>query len=161
MGCVKGIALVVLAVMLAVGALGCGVVVPVETQRRMPPVMEPVVDDVFLTVKYGTVSDGGATFVLTNLSRDYTFEYSSVYHLQRYEEGGWVSLPSETDRFDILVPRSLGPMSEAELTFEWGQDYGMLPPGEYRVGAWVGRRLAGASFEEDPVGIDLYARFSL
>ena len=157
----KRIALVALAVVLAVGTLGCGDVEPVETRRQIPPVTESAADDVYLTVEYGSVSSNGAVLVLTNLSHDYTFRYDHNYRLERFEEGGWISLHSDMAFADGLVSYQLDPLSEEVITAQWDRTYGALPSGEYRVVLRVGRCPAGADYEVESVGLDLYARFSL
>ncbi len=91
--------------------------------------------------KFGAenVSTTGATLVI-EASIPYggktiasgTVESGNQYFLERLEDGLWVTVPPETDRFQNIEPRKLA--AGDRQTINWEANYGQLKGGFYRIG---------------------------
>lgn len=86
--------------------------------------------DVTMSIKKGTLTNKGATIVLTNES-DKDYEYGSPYEIEVKKNGKWHKINAELD-FD-LPAFILKAGEKVELELDWENGYGSLPKGTYRI----------------------------
>ncbi len=91
--------------------------------------------------KFGAenASTTGATLVIEasipyggNTIASGTVESGNQYFLERLEDGLWVTVPLETDRFQNIEPRKL--VAGDRQSINWEANYGQLKGGFYRIG---------------------------
>ena len=82
-----------------------------------------------LTLKNGTLTPTGATFILKNAGRDVVY-YGSKYFLQILLDKKWFNIEEYTDW--TLELYHLSPGEETEIPVDWSNYYGELPYGNYR-----------------------------
>ncbi len=91
-------------------------------------------DNFLATIGEGTLTKAQAKIILSNKT-DHKYTYSPTIEIERYDEesGEWQAVepiiePKWSDEvFEITKDE------EAELMFAWGQVYGELPDGRYRI----------------------------
>ena len=86
--------------------------------------------DVTMSIKKGTLTNNGATIVLTNES-DKDYEYGSPYEIEVKKDGKWHKINAELN-FD-LPAFILKAGENVELELDWENGYGLLPKGTYRI----------------------------
>lgn len=82
-----------------------------------------------LTLKKGTLTPAGATFIYKNEGKDIVY-FGLRYFLQTQLNEKWFNMVSNT--FWTLELIHLNPGEEIELHTDWSNYYGELPPGNYR-----------------------------
>jgi len=86
--------------------------------------------DVSLTIKDGTLTNTGATLILTNNS-DKNFHYGNPYEIEIKKDGKWYKINVE---LDFTLPALHLPSKESkEIELNWEQAYGKLAEGTYRI----------------------------
>ena len=89
-------------------------------------------NDIRLTVKDGTLTPTGATFLLTNASTDDAY-FGSEFELQKKESDGWHYLLYQEDNVGwTAMEYFLRAGSTVEIERQWGTLYGTLSSGTYR-----------------------------
>ncbi|MCF0150100.1 MAG: copper amine oxidase N-terminal domain-containing protein [Firmicutes bacterium] len=87
---------------------------------------------VSLTLKGGSLTAGGAGFVLHNDSdRDYWF--SEEYFIEQLTGDAWKRVEPKDDLLFLMSVFRLQPGAIEEFTVHWVDGYGLLPPGTYRL----------------------------
>lgn len=82
-----------------------------------------------LTLKNGTLTPTGATFLLKNEGKDIVY-FGQQYFLQLLLDKKWFNIEEYTDwTLELIV---INPGEERELRVDWSNFYGELPPGNYR-----------------------------
>ena len=97
--------------------------------------LEAFINDrpIHMTLKEGTLSPAGATFILKNLT-DSEYTYGEAFVLQRIVNGNWTDVEIIIDNYafnDIGYGLRGKETDEMEVNWEWL--YGALSPGEYRI----------------------------
>ena len=110
-----------------------------------------------MVLKEGSLSKGGATFVLSNLTnKDY--QYGEFYVLQRKTDSGWEDIGTVIDDYGFYdIGYKLLANGSHEVVVDWEWLYGALPNGEYRICKEVSYE---NSFDEHDA-FPVYATFTL
>lgn len=85
---------------------------------------------VSMSIKDGTLTGTGATFILTNDS-DIDVIYGNPYSIQIKEDGKWQEI--DVDLSFTLPAYTLKAKTSEEITINWEYSYGKLKNGEYRI----------------------------
>lgn len=87
-------------------------------------------NDVTMTIKDGTLTNSGATLILTNNS-DKNFQYGTSYGIEIKKDGEWhkinVELTSTVPAFQLSAREN------KEIEINWENGYGKLEKGTYRI----------------------------
>lgn len=89
--------------------------------------------DVNIKVKSDTLTNVGATFILTNKSTTETYVYGNPYYLEIKENGKWHKLETINQLFFTLPAYNLTPGQSKEIDVNWEYGYGRLKKGTYRL----------------------------
>ena len=87
-------------------------------------------NDVIITIKEGTLTNKGATLVLTNYS-DKNFQYGNPYEIEIKKDGEWYKINAEL-YFNMPVFQ-LSAKESKEIELDWENGYGKLEKGTYRI----------------------------
>ncbi len=87
-------------------------------------------NDVIMTIKDKTLTNKGATIVLTNNS-DKNFQYGNPYELEIKKDGDWHKINIEL-YFNMLAFQ-LSPKESNEMEIDFENGYGKLAKGTYRI----------------------------
>ncbi len=86
-----------------------------------------------MSIKEGTLTNTGATLVLTNRT-NLKYTYGESYDIEYMEDGGWIKVkPIIKDYGFISIGYTLRPNERAEIKKNWEWLYGKLPAGYYRI----------------------------
>ncbi len=86
--------------------------------------------DVTLSIKEGTLTNEGATLILTNNS-DKNYQYGYPYAIEIKKDGKWHYINAQLDF--ILPALHLLANESKEIELNWKSGYGTLPEGTYRI----------------------------
>lgn len=87
-------------------------------------------NDVIMTIKDGTLTNKGATIVLTNNS-DKNFQYGNPYEIEIKKDGEWHKINVE---LNFTLPAfQLSAKENKEIELNWENEYGKLAEGTYRI----------------------------
>ena len=87
-------------------------------------------NDVTMTIKDGTLTNSGATLILTNNS-DKSFQYGNPYEIEIKKEGEWHKINVE---LNFTMPAfQLSARENKEIEINWENGYGKLAKGTYRI----------------------------
>ncbi|MBR3523968.1 MAG: hypothetical protein IKN87_04755 [Bacilli bacterium] len=89
--------------------------------------------DVNIRVKNDTLTNVGATFILTNKSTTETYVYGNPYYLEIKENGNWHKLETINQLYFTLPAYNLTPGQSKEIDINWEYCYGKLKSGIYRL----------------------------
>ncbi len=112
------------------GITGCG-----KTKNEFDIGKESTIEiannnDVTLTIKEGTLTNTGATLILTNNS-DKDFQYGNPYEIEIKKDGVWHKINVEVD---FTSPSfGLKAKESKEIELKWENGYGKLSNGKYRL----------------------------
>lgn len=87
-------------------------------------------NDVIMTIKEGTLTNKGATLILTNNS-DKNLQYRNPYEIEIKKDGEWHKINVEL--YFNLPAFQLLPKESKEIELNWEYGYGKLAKGEYRI----------------------------
>ncbi len=87
-------------------------------------------NDVIMTIKEGTLTNKGATLILTNNS-DKNLQYGNPYEIEIKKDGEWHKINVEL--YFNLPAFQLLPKESKEIELNWEYGYGKLTKGEYRI----------------------------
>lgn len=87
-------------------------------------------NDVIMTIKEGTLTNKGATLILTNNS-DKNLQYGNPYEIEIKKDGKWHKINVEL--YFNLPAFQLLPKESKEIELNWEDGYGKLTKGEYRI----------------------------
>lgn len=88
--------------------------------------------DISVSIKDGTLTNTGATFIIENNSNQ-TLGYGESYHLEIKNDNSWHILKTINDAVFIMPLYLLQPNESIELHIDWENFYGSLEFGEYRL----------------------------
>ena len=87
-------------------------------------------NDVTMTIKDGTLTNSGATLILTNNS-DKNFQYGNPYEIEIKKDGEWHKINVE---LNFTMPAfQLSARENNEIEINWENGYGKLEKGTYRI----------------------------
>ena len=87
-------------------------------------------NDVTMTIKDGTLTNSGATLILTNNS-DKNFQYGTPYEIEIKKDGEWHKINVE---LNFTMPAfQLSARENNEIEINWENGYGKLEKGTYRI----------------------------
>ena len=87
-------------------------------------------NDVIMTIKDKTLTNKGATIVLTNNS-DKNFQYGNPYEIEIKKDGEWHKINVE---LNFTMPAfQLSARENKEIEINWENGYGKLAKGTYRI----------------------------
>ncbi len=87
-------------------------------------------NDVTMTIKDGTLTNSGATLILTNNS-DKNFQYGNPYEIEIKKDGEWHKINVE---LNFTMPAfQLSARENKEIEINWENGYGKLEKGTYRI----------------------------
>ena len=87
-------------------------------------------NDVKMSIKDGTLTNTGATLVLTNNS-DKNFQYGNPYEIEIKKDGEWHKINVE---LTFTMPAfQLSARENKEIEINWENGYGKLAKGTYRI----------------------------
>lgn len=110
---------------------------------------------VTLTLKEGTLSNTGATFILKNNTQDY-YHYGEPWYLEVYKNNTWYKLDEINILTFILPIYGLRPGDAKEINIDWEYGYGKLNKGIYRLVKNVSKE---DNDEYEPINI--YSEFEI
>ena len=87
-------------------------------------------NDVTMIIKDGTLTNNGATLILTNNS-DKNFQYGTPYEIEIKKDGEWHKINVELN-FTMPVFQ-LSARENKEIEINWENGYGKLAKGTYRI----------------------------
>ncbi len=87
-------------------------------------------NDVILSIKDGTLTNTGATLVLTNNS-DKNFQYGNPYEIEIKKDGEWHKI--KVKLYFTLPAFHLNSKEIKEIELNWDYEYGKLSAGSYRI----------------------------
>ena len=87
-------------------------------------------NDVIMTIKEGTLTNNGATLIVTNNS-DKNFQYGTPYEIEIKKDGEWHKINVELN-FTMPVFQ-LSARENKEIEINWENGYGKLAKGTYRI----------------------------
>ncbi len=90
------------------------------------------VDGVSIKIKEGTLTNTGATFIITDTT-DKNYSYGELYRIDKKENGKWIEAPKVIEDAFFNEP-AYQPDENNEIVREinWEWIYGKLKPGTYR-----------------------------
>ena len=97
--------------------------------------LEAFINDrpIHMTLKEGTLSATGATFVLKNLT-DREYLYGEPYIIQRKTDNSWEDLEIILENYGFYaIGHMLSAKESKEVVVDWEWLYGTLSPGDYRI----------------------------
>ena len=106
--------------------------------------------DVVMSIKEGTLTNMGATIILTNNS-DKNFQYGMPYEIEIKKEGEWYKIDAELN-FN-LPAFALKAHETTELELNWEDAYGALATGTYRIIKNIGYKEEG-EYKSFPVSVE-------
>ena len=87
-------------------------------------------NDVTMIIKDGTLTNNGATLILTNNS-DKNFQYGTPYEIEIKKDGEWHKINVE---LNFTMPAfQLSARENKEIEINWENGYGKLAKGTYRI----------------------------
>ena len=87
-------------------------------------------NDVTMTIKDGTLTNSGATLILTHNS-DKNFQYGTSYEIEIKKDGEWHKINVE---LNFTMPAfQLSARENKEIEINWENGYGKLEKGTYRI----------------------------
>ena len=99
---------------------------------------------IFLSVREGTLSNVGATLILTNGGDD-VIEYGDTYEIETKRDAEWHSINARLDFTRLAYP--LDPGESCDIELDWETSYGKLPKGTYRIIKEAGDTYVSVEFE--------------
>ena len=92
--------------------------------------VEPSIENVKFSVKENTLTNTGATFIIID-TNEIPYTYSEWYCIQKKNENKWETMqPVIKENYDALM---VGDNGKVEFKINWGDLYGELQNGEYRM----------------------------
>ena len=88
--------------------------------------------DVTLSLKEGTLTQEGATFIIKNNS-EYNYNYGSAYEIEVKKEGQWKSIELKEPLTWTEIAFILKAKESNEINIDFNYGYGELSKGEYRL----------------------------
>ena len=112
---------------------------------------------IHMTLKEGSLSATGATFILKNLT-DKDYIYENYYVLQNKTDNGWEDIEPIIENYGFTQEGlRLQNGENKEVVIDWEWLYGTLSPGDYRI---YKEALYKTSFDENDT-YSLYAAFTI
>ena len=124
----KKILLFVVLGFLILGLVGCESKNNFKIGKESDVIIED--KDVELLIKEGTLSNTGATLILKNNSND-IISYGNPYEIEIKKDGKWRKINLKL--YFTMPLFELDPDEEKELEISWGESYGKLSKGDYRI----------------------------
>ena len=87
---------------------------------------------VTLTLKSGTLTNKGATFILINDS-NITYSYGPEYYIEKYENNTWNEIKLDIPLTWNSIINTLKPGEKSEINIDFTFGYGILSNGKYRL----------------------------
>ena len=124
----KIILTILLCGVLTIGLVGCSKQNEFDIGNKSDIVISE--NDVVMPIKEGTLTDTGATIILTNNS-DKEFQYSEPYEIEIKKDDEWYKINANLN-FDLPF-YGLESHETKELELNWKNGYGKLASGTYRI----------------------------
>lgn len=100
-----------------------------DTEKESDTIITQITD-ITLSIKEGTLTNTGATLILSNYS-DKNIEYGNPYRIEHKQDGKWYKIDVE---LNFTLPAFiLKPYETKEIELDWEYGYGKLAPGTYRI----------------------------
>ena len=101
-----------------------------ETNDKENNKVEPSIENVKFSVKENTLTKTGATFIIID-TNEIPYTYGEWYCIQKKNENKWETMqPVIKENYDALM---VGDNGKVEFKINWGDLYGELQNGEYRM----------------------------
>lgn len=108
-------------------------------------------NDVSMSIKDGTLTNTGATLVLTNNSNK-NFQYGNPYEIEIKKDGEWHKISVE---LNFTLPAfSLKAKEAKEIELNWEIGYGKLSSGTYRIIKGIDYEKEEGNFETFNVAVE-------
>lgn len=147
----KTILTILLCGVMALGMTGCGKSKNEFDIGNKSDVQISQNNDVKLSIKDGTLTNTGATLVLTN-NTDKNFQYGNPYEIEIQKDGVWhkinVVLNFNLPAFHLL------PKENKEIELNWENGYGKLAEGTYRIIKGIDYEYEEGKFEAFNVAVE-------
>ena len=148
----KTILTVLLCGVLVLGITGCGKTKnEFEIGEKSDIVEVNPNNGISMSIKEGTLTDTGATIILTNNS-DKDFQYGNPYEIEIKKDGEWhkinVELNFTLPAFDLKAGES------KEIKLGWKEGYGKLASGTYRIIKHVSYEKEEGNFETFNIAVE-------
>ncbi len=125
----KVIFVIFLSIVFVIGLTGCG---KTKNEFNIGDKSDIIISesDVTMSIKDGTLTNTGATIILTNNSnRD--FQYGNPYEIEIKKDGEWHKI---NVKLNFTLPSfGLKAKETKELKLNWENGYGKLASGNYRI----------------------------
>ena len=112
---------------------------------------------VTMSLKDGTLTPKGATFILKN-NTDKEYSYEPAYYLEKKENGNWEKIELDEPLSWNSVIFTLKSREEIEINIDWlNTGYGVLNKGQYRLSKTNFRE----NYSSSSVGFEIHAEFEI
>jgi hypothetical protein len=108
-------------------------------------------NDVTLSIKEGTLTRKGATLILKNDS-NVDVEYGNPYEIEIKQDGSWHKI--DIQLYFNSPAYGLKSNESKEIKINWGNDYGKLSAGEYRIIKSIDVEKEDGTFENFYVSVE-------
>ncbi len=97
------------------------------------PEIKKVLENVTMIIKEGTLTNKGATIIITDLNEEKCL-FGDDYYIEKYENNKWVKLKEIVKNvISDLVGYKVGPDNTLKQEIKWEHIYGKLNKGKYRL----------------------------
>lgn len=108
-------------------------------------------NNILVSIKEGTLTNTGATFIIKNNSNR-VLRYGDSYCLEIKQDGLWHQINVQ---LDVLAPLwELSINDSTYLNIVWENSYGVLEPGEYRFIKDVSFENEDGTFDDFYIGVE-------
>lgn len=107
--------------------------------------------EVSMAIKNGTLTNTGATIILTNNS-DKFFTYGNPYEIEIKKNGEWYKI--DTQLVFTLPTFELASGETKEIELNWEDEYGTLAKGTYRIIKDIDYEYEEGKYEKFNVGVE-------
>jgi len=98
--------------------------------KEVPDLNE--VDGVTMTIKKGTLSNTGATVIITDIN-EIKYDYGTSFRIDVKKNDSWEEVEKIGDAYFNMIAYSVDKNNKLELKQDWSRIYGELSKGEYRI----------------------------
>ena len=115
-------------------------------------------DKISLSIKEGTLTNGGAILILKNDSKaDYS--YVEAYYIEQEVDGKWKEVKEIHDVTFNLPSLDLKSKKSVEINIDWRYGYGQLEKGKYRIVKEIFR--VPTTYMDNSESFNVYTEFEL
>ena len=107
------------------------IVLSINKIKKDEVVMPHNAEGITFIIKKGTLSNVGATVIITDLTEK-SNEYSEWYKIEQKKKGKWINMKRKSGWLDAKV-YYINDDNKFEQEINWENEYGKLKSGQYRL----------------------------